>query len=166
MKRGAAVQQLAELIDSVALSHPARVAVDGVDGAGKTHLAQELAAVLRSMGRTFIGASIDGFHRPSGDRHRRGQASSDGYYLDSFDLDAVRSTLLEPLGPGGSLRYRRAIFDHRLDRPVEAPEELAPADAILLFDGIFLHRPELVDHWDLSIFGCRHRDGRSASTGA
>jgi hypothetical protein len=50
MKRGAAVKQVAELIHSVALSHPTRVAVDGVDGAGKTRLAEELAAVLRSMG--------------------------------------------------------------------------------------------------------------------
>jgi uridine kinase len=35
---------------------------------------------------------------------------------------------------------------------VVAPEEYADADAILLFDGIFLHRPELRPYWDFSIF--------------
>jgi uridine kinase len=54
-----------------------------------------------------------------------------------------------------------------VNRPVESPEEVAPADAILLFHGIFLHRPELIDHWDLSIFvevpietGARRAQGR------
>jgi uridine kinase len=28
----------------------------------------------------------------------------------------------------------------------------APADAVLLLDGVFLLRPELIDRWDLSIF--------------
>jgi uridine kinase len=28
----------------------------------------------------------------------------------------------------------------------------APADAVLLFDGVFLLRPELIDRWDLRIF--------------
>jgi uridine kinase len=28
----------------------------------------------------------------------------------------------------------------------------APADAVLLFDGVFLMRPELIDRWDLRIF--------------
>jgi uridine kinase len=47
----------------------------------------------------------------------------------------------------------------------------ADADAILLFDGIFLHRPELRPYWDFSIFPvvnfndliphCAERDGGS-----
>jgi uridine kinase len=157
----------------MALPHPTRVAVDGVDGAGKTVLADELAQALRARGRTCIRASIDGFHHPRADRHRRGRSSSNGYYLDSFDLRAVRSVLLEPLGPGGSLRYRRAVFDHRADREVAAFDRVAPPDAILLFDGVFLLRPELIDCWDLTLFvdveietGARRalaRDGRTRS---
>lgn len=33
-----------------------------------------------------------------------------------------------------------------------APFETATDDAILLFDGVFLHRPELLPHWNLSFF--------------
>jgi uridine kinase len=38
------------------------------------------------------------------------------------------------------------------DRAVDAPEERATPGSILLLDGIFLHRPELRDTWDLSVF--------------
>lgn len=114
-------------------------------------LADELAEAL-SPARPVIRAGIDGFHNPRELRYRRGVESPEGYFLDSFDLAALRHLLLEPLGPDGSRRYRTALFDYREEIAVEAGEEEALADAILLFDGIFLLRPELRDCWDFSIF--------------
>jgi uridine kinase len=35
---------------------------------------------------------------------------------------------------------------------VESPRITAGRNAILLFDGIFLHRPELIPHWDFTSF--------------
>ena len=96
--------------------------------------------------------SIDSFHQPASVRRRRVALSSEGFYHDSFDLGALRSNLLEPLGPGGSRRIRRGIFDSVADRPTAAPIEEADADAILLFDGIFLLRPELRAYWEEAIF--------------
>jgi uridine kinase len=72
--------------------------------------------------------------------------------LDSFDYSSLIEVLLAPLGPGGSGNYQRAVFNWRTDSEVIAPSEKAPRDAILLFDGIFLHRPELRAYWDLSLF--------------
>jgi uridine kinase len=115
-------------------------------------LADELAAVLRARGRGCIRASIDGFHQPRAKRHRRGRLSADGYYLDSFDIPTLRRELLDPLGPGGRRRFRRAVFDHRRDLPLSRPVGRAPVNAILLFDGIFLLRPELRDCWDVTVF--------------
>ena len=60
--------------------------------------------------------------------------------------------LLRPLGPGGSLAFRRAVFDFRKDAAVNAPVESAEPNAILIFDGVFLLRPELRVHFDFSIF--------------
>ena len=68
------------------------------------------------------------------------------------ELLARLAALLDPLGPAGDRRYRTAVFDHRSDRPVAAPVERAPRSALLLFDGVFLQRPELRDGFDLSIF--------------
>jgi uridine kinase len=151
MKRPALLERLAQLLLEREPSHPLRVAIDGPDAAGKTTLADELEALLGTR-RPVIRAGIDGFHNPRAYRLRRGPDSPEGYFLDSFDYEALRTSLLEPLGPGGSRRYRRRVFDYRVDEKVEAPEEEAPPDAILLFDGVFLLRPELAPLWDFSIF--------------
>jgi uridine kinase len=129
-----------------------RVAIDGVDGAGKTTFADELAEALAPSGRETIRASVDGFHHPKAARYRLGRHSPEGFFLDSYNYDELRARLLEPLGPGGSGTYRTAAFDHRLDGPVTSPARRADAGAILVLDGIFLHRPELRRYWDYSIF--------------
>jgi uridine kinase len=150
--RSALLERLADLIAARRQAHPVRVAVDGVDAAGKTSLADELVGPLTVRGRTVVRASVDGFHRPRVDRHRRGELSAEGYYHDSFDYPALRANLLDPLGPGGTRRYRTATFDLRTDQPRVEPSVLAPADAVLIVDGVFLLRPELRDAWDLRIF--------------
>ena len=130
----------------------ARVAIDGVDGAGKTMLADEVAAILAPSGRAVIRAGVDGFHHPRAVRYRLGRHSPEGFFRESYDYATLAAALLEPLSPGGDGIYRRAIFDVDADRTVSAPPERAAAGSILLFDGIFLHRPELRAYWDFSIF--------------
>ena len=146
------LERLADLIVSVKLSHPVRVAIDGVDAAGKTTLADELVAPIQQRGRPTIRASVDSFHRPKSERYRRGPDSPEGYYHDSFDYESLIDELLVQLGQGGSLRYRPATFDHREDLFIYESLRDAEPNAILLFDGIFLLRPELNDHWDFRIF--------------
>lgn len=60
--------------------------------------------------------------------------------------------MLDPLGPRGSGRFRRAVFDHRTDREIDAPYENGGRSGVLVLDGIFLHRPELRPYWDVSVF--------------
>jgi uridine kinase len=152
MTRSVCVEQLATVIAEIRVGHPTRVAIDGVDGAGKTTLAEELVEPLRRTGRQVIRASVDGFHRPRACRYQRGMDSAAGYFLDSFDYAVLRSELLDPLGPGGDRRFRVATFDHRTDQPVDVPEQLAAPDAILVFDGVFLQREELAGSWDVRVW--------------
>lgn len=152
MTRDALIAELSELILAVRRPHPVRVGIDGVDAAGKTTLAGELAAEIIGRGRSVIQASVDHFHHPANIRKARGDESPEGYYRDSFDYPELITRLLEPLGPGGSRQYRTQAFDHREDMPVRQSVRTSEPDAILLFEGVFLHRPELRSHWDLSIF--------------
>jgi uridine kinase len=144
--------RLAEAIESVTTAHPVRVAVDGPPAAGKTTLADELASVLRSRGRVVIRSSIEGFLLPRAQRYRRGEDSPEGCYHDSFDFDALRRLLLDPLGPDGDRRFQPAVYDRDADTALSPPLTTVVADAVLLFDGVFLLRPELIDRWDLRIF--------------
>src|SRR5712691_8489252 len=70
-----------------------RVGVDGVDGAGKTHFADELAELLKASGRSAIRASVDGFHNPKAVRYRRGRGSPEGFFHDSYDYDQLKVAL-------------------------------------------------------------------------
>lgn len=152
LSRVRVVAAITDLITAVRRPHPIRVAIDGVDAAGKTTLADELATVIERRGRPVIRASIDGFHNPRAIRYRRGPISPEGYFLDSFNYPALREALLQPLGPGGSRAFRRAVFDVRRDEPVATPLEVASDDAVLLLDGVFLLREELREHFDFSVF--------------
>jgi uridine kinase len=150
--RGELLDQLAGAIESVTTPHPLRVAVDGPPAAGKTTLADELALLLRSRGREVIRASSESFHLPRARRYRRGEFSPEANYHDSFDYDALRRVLLDPLGPDGDRRYQRAVYELDTDTALSPPATTAAADAVLLLDGVFLLRPELAGRWDLSIF--------------
>jgi uridine kinase len=146
---------LAQFANAIATLHPdrrIRVAIDGVDGAGKTVLADALAPRVIARGREVIRASVDDFHHPRAVRYARGRHSPDGFFLDSYDYPAFRRLLLDPLGPAGSGNYIAKHFDHRTDQPVAPRPQQSPSAAALIVDGIFLHRPELRAYWDLSIF--------------
>jgi uridine kinase len=146
------LSHLAEAVGSITIAHPTRVAIDGPPAAGKTTLGDELAVVLRAQGRQVIRVSIESFLLPRSQRYRRGEFSAEGCYHDSFDFDALHQVLLDPLGPGGGRRFRQAVYDRPTETALSSPVMTAPADAVLLFDGVFLMRPELIDRWDLRIF--------------
>ncbi|WP_218133763.1 uridine kinase [Lentzea fradiae] len=151
----ARLRLLGQVADAVPVPVPPatlRVAVDGVDGSGKTVFADELAHVLRERGHEVVRASVDDFHQVRALRYARGSTSAEGFWLDSYDYDRFRAELLEPFGKGPGHRFRRAIHDVETDELVDAPPEDVPAGAILLVDGIFLHRDEVVHQWDFSVF--------------
>jgi uridine kinase len=129
-----------------------RVAVDGVDGVGKSTFAAELAEALRAAGRPVVLVSVDGFHHDRQTRHRRGRRSPEGFWLDSYDYEALRENVLVPFAPGGSRRYRTAVHDVVTDVTLDLPWLTAPEGAVLLVEGVFLHRDELLHEWDLTVF--------------
>lgn len=149
-------ETLATVADEIAAvrdpGRVARVAVDGVDGAGKTVFADELAELLTARGASVLRASVDGFHHPPEIRYRRGRGSPEGFFRDSYDYPALRRLLLDPLHGNGDRRVVEAIYDVHAEAPVPPTVEAATDTDVLVFDGIFLHRPELRNHWDYSVF--------------
>jgi uridine kinase len=127
------------------------VGIDGAPGTGKSTLGDELAACLRTAGLHVVRSTIDSFHRPRSERMSRGPTSGEGYYLDSHQLDIVVGDLLEPFARGAT-RVHTAAFDEPTDAPHDEWADGVPHEAVLVFDGIFLHRPELAACWDLTVF--------------
>ncbi len=128
------------------------VAIDGVDGSGKTVLAAELATMLRASGRDVIEVHVDDFHHLRGRRYQRGRVSAEGFWLDSDDYEALERDVLAPLRSDGSASYRWGATDLERDVRLELEPLLAPDDAVVLVEGIFLHRDELQHWWDYSVY--------------
>jgi uridine kinase len=147
------------LLDEIAVSIPPSdgsdcvlVGIDGIDGAGKTTFADNLAAVLGAHGRDVVRISLDRFHNLRSIRYRRGPHSAEGFWLDSFDYEAFCQLVLTPLGPGGNLRYCGAVHDVITDELVPKVWSTARAGSVVIVDGLFLHRSELADAWQFSVF--------------
>lgn len=138
------------------------LAIDGPDGAGKTVFADDLALAFERADHAVVRASIDDFHQPRELRHRAGRFSPAGYYRDAFDYSLFRRVLLEPFRLGGSAGFQTRGFDLARDVPVEAEWVTAPADAVLIVDGVFLNRPELRGAWNWSLWLDARADARLA----
>ena len=148
-------QKIISILASIILDHkkdsPLRVGIDGIDAAGKTFLANEIACYLSGKGHPVIRASIDGFHNPLSVRYIRGSYSPEGYYYDSFNYGLLKSCLLEPLEPGGQKICRLKTFDFKTDSELPVDEIKVTSAHILIFDGVFLFRQEIERYWDVKI---------------
>ncbi len=147
------IGELADRILGLRPDHPTRVGIDGHSAAGKTTLADELAATLRARtARPVLRVAIDHFKRQVDLRTRYPAGTPESYYHDMFDVEAIRDQLLVPLGPGGDRRYRTQIMDFAGRTPVDFGVSVAPDDAVLVADGGFLQKPVLFPHWDLRVY--------------
>lgn len=147
------------LRDEVRRSYPAgrvMLAVDGIDGSGKTTFADGLAETFAEDGVAVYRASIDDFHRSRAERYARGRNSPEGFYRDSYDEATFRRVLIDPFRDGAQTAaatgFQLAAFDLARDAPVDAQWVTAPRDAVLIVDGVFLHRPELRGLWHWSVW--------------
>lgn len=134
------------------LERPTLVAVDGVDGSGKTTFAERLATAYADRGRAVHVVHMDDFLNSRTVRYRMGRTSPEGFFRDTYDLAAFTTKVLDPLRPGADHVMALRAFDHRSDRPVEDDPVEVPPQAVVVIEGMFLHRDELRAWWDMSIF--------------
>ena len=102
-----------------------RIGIDGIDGAGKTLLGEEVAQLLTARGRPAVRVSLDQFERPPAERYARGELSPEGYYLDAFDFERFHAHVLSVDGP-------RAL--------------------VIVAAGVYLQRPALAGLWDATVW--------------
>ncbi|WP_429387400.1 uridine kinase [Paenarthrobacter sp. TE4293] len=147
--RSGLLRYLADELLSLGPDRPL-IAIDGVDGSGKSTFAAALSSEVH--GRPVVTIHLDDFLNLQEDRHRRGRASPEGFWLDTYDYKAFKQNVLEPLSKGGDGRYRTGVTDARKNVRVKPNRQLAPENALVVIEGMFLHRDELASMWDYSIF--------------
>ncbi len=126
------------------------VAVDGVDGSGKTSFAANVAFEIHN--RPVIVIHADDFLNPSPVRYAKGRTSPEGFWEDTYNYAALQDQLLAPLGPNGDGWYSLASYDAATGRMKQAEVVRAPSDALVVVEGMFLHRDAVTSYWDASVF--------------
>lgn len=128
----------------------ALVAISGVDGSGKSHLARLIAARLGRAGRRVALIGIDPWQNP---QTMRFSAADPGphFYRHAIRFEELFSQVVEPLVGDRALRLRtRGI---RTDADVWEPLVYDHRDVeVVLLEGIFLLRRDLVHRYDLRIW--------------
>lgn len=139
-----------QVLEYVLNSMAKLIAIDGVDAAGKTTFAKELAENLRAINKEVLVVSIDNFHQSKSFRYQRGENSAEGYYYDSYQYDVFIRNCIEPY-KNGLKSILTKCFD--LEKDCESIEYGSfDSETILIIEGIFLHRAELYKIWDYSIY--------------
>lgn len=131
---------------------PTLIAVDGVDGAGKTTFAARFAGALADRGRPVQVVHLDDFLNPREVRYRSGRSSPEGYFLDTYDLSAFTANVIDPLLGGGTRSIVPRVFDYETDTVVHQEPVAVPEHVVVVIEGMFLHRRGLASLWDMSIF--------------
>ena len=132
-------------------SKPIRVAINGIEGTGKTIFAGKLSEYLNSENINAKQISIDGFHFNKEVRYKQGRDSAKGYYEDSYDEIAfVEKVLVSSQSKMPNIT--KATHDFETDeylnlKPIEIDNE-----TVLITDGAYLFKPNYRNHWDLKIY--------------
>ncbi len=116
------------------------VGIDGGGGSGKSTLARQLEAAAGDL--TVV--EFDDFYLPSRERAHRDTTEIGG----SFDWRRLREQVLAPLARDEPARYQR--YDWPSDALAEWHE--VPAGGIVLVEGNYSTRQELIGFYDLTLW--------------
>jgi len=130
---------------------PVRIAINGIEGTGKTIFAEKLTEYLNSNGMEAIQISIDGFHFNKEIRYKQGRNSAKGYYENSYDEMAFVNKVLKST-QAENPNYTSATHDLETDeylnlKPIEISNKI-----ITITDGAYLFKESYINHWDLKIY--------------
>lgn len=124
---------------AVALAQPGQrrvLGIAGPPGAGKSTLADALAAGLAALGHDVVVVPMDGFHLAQAELERLGRADRKGA-PDTFDAAGFVALLRRIANPGPDVVYAPA-FDRALEEPIAGAIPIAPGTALVIVEGNYL----------------------------
>jgi len=126
------------------------VALSGIDGAGKGHVAGRLAGALARIGLRTAVLHADGWLNLP---HRRFDPANpaEHFYLNAFRFEEMLATLVLPLRDRRTLRLEADFTEETATAYRRHVYAYHDVDVIVL-EGIFLLKRSLRPHYDLSVW--------------
>lgn len=128
-----------------------RIAINGIEGTGKTVFAQKLTTYLNAKKIKAIHVTIDGFHFNKAFRYRQGRDSAKGYYEDSYNEIAFVEKVLKS-SQSENPNYTTATHDIETEEYLNIEPIEIDNNTVLITDGAYLFKPNYRNHWDLKIY--------------
>lgn len=113
------------------------IAVDGIDGSGKSILAEQLATAAHRAGAPAVVLGVDDFRRPV-DWTQSGRSEADIYYDDYYDLGHLDRCLRAFLGGVPSVEL--PVFDSRSEQLQGTRTIQFDGAAVAVVEGVFALR--------------------------
>jgi len=126
------------------------VGVNGIDTSGKTEFARGVEIFLKSKNRKVQVINLDDFHNPKAVRYS-GSDQADNYYTKSFNIDTILNKLLIPARTG-KVEVKFTALNLQTDIYELERSYVFDRDTIIIFEGVFIFRKELIPYIDYKIF--------------
>lgn len=147
---GAVASSIDEVRKRVPASRAVLVALTGIDGCGKGFISAQLASALHARGHQAAVINIDGWLNLPQVRFSHVDPAAH-FYANAIRFDALFAQLVEPLRDARSIRLEADFTEETATGYRRHVYEFADVDLILL-EGIYLLKRELVHHYDLSVW--------------
>lgn len=115
------------------------VGITGPPGAGKSTVAEQVAAAVTARGFAAARVPMDGFHLSDHELVRLGRRDRKGA-IDTFDADGYAATLRRARSTLDRIVYA-PDFDRSLELPVAGSIPVLPAHRVVITEGNYLLAP-------------------------
>ncbi len=127
------------------------VGIDGLGGAGKSTVSDEILSILRSEGLGITVLHIDDFIHPKEIRYNDNLPQWECYYRLQWRYDYLLDRIVTPIKSGADFTADIELYDKDNDTYF-LQHTVIPKGSIVIIEGVFLQRDELKDVFDYMIY--------------
>lgn len=127
------------------------VGIDGLGGAGKSTVSEQLHELLSKEDYNVVLLHIDDFIHQKAVRYNDDYPEWECYYYLQWRYDYLINEVIKPIKQGARLNAEIELYDK--DNDTYFPKEtVVPVGSIVIIEGVFLQRQELKDVFDHMIY--------------
>lgn len=142
---------LDEIINKLDFKDNTIIGIDGLGGSGKSKLADSLKLELEKSNRSPFVLHIDDFIYPRNVRYDNSKEEWYCYYYLQWRYDYLVNEILKPFKDGLEIHKEIELYDKENDAYILEQIDI-PQGSIILLEGVFLQREEIMGYLDHVIY--------------